>query len=145
MRRNRNVTRAQGFTLIEVMAALSILAIGLLSLAVMQLQAIRSETLGRNTSAAALVARDQMERFQRMRWADLPAVGGWQAQAPVNTTVQSNPANVVQQTYRVDARVRNLVFGWTREVEVRVTWDEPSRPNKSLVLSSVKYRQEKNP
>jgi len=138
----RHAKRARGFTLIEVMAALSILAIGLLSLAVMQLHAIRSETMGRNTSAAALVARDQLERFQRMRWNDLPAVGGWQAQAPVTATVQSNPVNFVQQTFNVAARVRNIVFGWTRAVEVRVTSNEPSRPNKTLVLSSMKYKQE---
>lgn len=142
MRRIRHPRGAKGFTLIEVMAALSILAIGLLSLAVMQIQAMRSETMGRNTSAAALVARDQIERFLRMRWADLPAVGGWQAQPNVVTTVQSNPANVTQQTYRVDARVRDVALGWTREVEVRVTWNEPSRANKTLVLSSMKYKQE---
>lgn len=138
----RRPKRARGFTLIEVMATLTILAIGLLSLAVMQLQAMRSETLGRNTSAAALVARDQMERFLRMRWADLAAGGGWTGQPNVVTTVQSDPANFVQQTYRVETRVQNLVFGWTRQVEVRITWDEPSRANKTLVLSSVKYKQE---
>lgn len=142
MGRMRHPKRARGFTLIEVMAALSILAIGLLSLAVMQLHAIRSETLGRNTSAAALVARDQLERFQRMRWDDLPAVGGWVGQPQVTTTVQSSPANFAQQTYGVEARVRNIVFGWTREIEVRVTWNEPNRPNKTLVLSSMKYNQE---
>ncbi|HVP30496.1 MAG TPA: prepilin-type N-terminal cleavage/methylation domain-containing protein [Myxococcota bacterium] len=132
-----------GFTVIEVMAALTILAVGVLGLALMQLHAMHGERLGRNTTAAALVARDQMERFMRMKWADLPPVGGgWVAQAPVSTTVQSAPANFVEQTFTVAAQVRDLTVGWTRQVDVRVTWNEPERPNKTLVLSSIKYKQE---
>ncbi len=54
----------RGFTLIEVMVAIVILTVGLLSLAQMMVLATSSNTLsGRMTSASAL-AKDQLERLK---------------------------------------------------------------------------------
>ena len=46
----------EGFTLIEAMIAMSILAFGLLALAAMQLHAMKGGASGRNTSEAADIA-----------------------------------------------------------------------------------------
>jgi prepilin-type N-terminal cleavage/methylation domain-containing protein len=64
MRSNEARARERGFTLIEVMVAIVILTVGLLSLAQMMVLATNSNTLsGRMTSSSAL-AREQLERLR---------------------------------------------------------------------------------
>ncbi len=66
--------REGGFTLIEVLIAIVILSVGLLSLAQMMVLATRSNTLsGRMTSSAAL-AREQLERLKAAPFYVNPAV-----------------------------------------------------------------------
>ena len=61
---NKNRGREAGFTLIEVMVAIVILTVGLLSLAQMMVLATNSNTLsGRMTSSSAL-AKEQLERLK---------------------------------------------------------------------------------
>lgn len=63
-RSNRTRAGERGFTLIEVMVAIVILTVGLLSLAQMMVLATSSNTLsGRMTSASAL-AKEQLERLK---------------------------------------------------------------------------------
>lgn len=140
-RRGRPRAR-EGFTLIEVMLALAILGIGLLGLAVMQLHAMRGGTSGRHTTQAAVIARDRMEVLHRVDWSDAAlsdTAGAWSAPATVSHVVQATPADAVEQVYSLSARVtdRTPVL---KEIAVRVTWNEPNRPNRSLVVSSVRFQ-----
>ncbi len=129
-----------GFTLIEVTIALTVLAIGMLALALMQIHAMQQGNQGRHTTRAAVVARDQLERFQRMGWGDIAVTGGWTAPTPVTTVVQATPANRVEQTYNVSWRITDLTAGRTRAIDVRVAWTEKERTApKTLTLSSVRY------
>ena len=144
---NDSKTRARasrGFTLIEIMIAMSILALGLLSVAAMQLHAMRGGSSGRRQTEAATIAEDRMEELQRDGWAagDLDPTGGWVNDSTETTTIQSNSGNTNQQTYTVQRRVANLVVGWTRTVDVRVSWNELNRPNRSVALSSIRYNRE---
>ena len=64
MSERRHHSAEQGFTLIEVLVAIVILTVGLLSLAQTMVVATQSNSLsGRMTSAAAL-AKEQLERFK---------------------------------------------------------------------------------
>ena len=56
---------APGFTLLEIMIALSLLGIGLLSLAAMQLTAMQYGSRGRHLTKAAAVAEARMEILMR--------------------------------------------------------------------------------
>ena len=56
-----------GFTLIEVLVALTIFAIGLISLAGMQMTAIQANTSSQNLTAAVALAEGAMEWFQSLR------------------------------------------------------------------------------
>ncbi len=131
--------RADGFTLLEVMIALAILGFGLLTMALLQLTAMNGGRAGRHATQAAVVARDQMETFQRVAWADasLVATAGWTAPVTVNNVPDGGPGT--EQSYAVTWRITNVDPSWIKNVDVRVTWNEPSFPGRTLTISSTRY------
>ena len=132
---------AGGFTLLEVTIAMALFMAGMLSLSVMQLAALRGGSSGRHTTQAAAFAETKMEELQRLTWTQIAPTAGWAPAEARNNTVQSNP-NQVEQAYTLDWRITDLVAGWTRSVDVRVSWDEKGRPNRSVVFSSIRYNRE---
>ena len=131
-----------GFTLIEITVALGVFAVGMLALAALQLNAMRAGGSGRHATQAAAIAQSQMEQLQRLRWTDLATTGGaFTAAVTQNNTVQGFP-NEVEMSYAVAWRVADVEPGWTRSIDVRVTWDEANRPGRSVVLSSLRYNRE---
>ena len=117
------------------MIALSLLAVGLLALALMQLQAMKGGRAGVVDTYATTLAQDGMERLQRLSWSDVGSTSGWTAATNV-----SHPTN--GGSYQVQWQIADVVADWTRTVDVRVTWDAPGRPNRTRVLSSVRYNWE---
>jgi len=59
-----------GFTLIEVLFALAIFTIGILSLQAMQLAAIQGNVTAQRLTAGATWAADRIERLRRLDYAD---------------------------------------------------------------------------
>jgi len=131
-----NQNRASGFTLVEVMITLVILAFGLLALAAMQLHALRQGAAGRHTGDGGAIARSYLEQATRLPWTTLngAAGAGWVAPAwtgaPSTTVTMNRPsgaAAATEHTYTVEWRVTNVGAGvpvCLRDVEVRVTWNE---------------------
>ena len=140
----RSRARSGGFTLIEVVVAMGILATGLLTVSVAQLYAMRGGRAGRHSTDGAEIARSQIEVFQRMDWADagLSATGGWTANvAPTNLTygaVQTPGVAVIEQSYLVSWRIVN-VGTFLKTIDVRVTWSEPNRPNRSFTVTTMRH------
>jgi len=133
-----------GFTLLEISIALGIFAVGMLGLTAMQLHALRSGSSGRHATQAAAIAQSQMEELQRLRWTDAglaDTAGAFTAPITETNTVQGDP-NQVEMTYAVDWRIADVEPDLTRAIDVRVTWDEENRPNRSVVLSSLRYNRE---
>lgn len=124
-----------GFSLLEVMIALGILAFGLLAMSGMQIHAMRGGASGRQASQAAAIAQDKMEEFQRTAWTNLGNTSGWTS-GDTETPTQGN------QDYIVSWRIADVVANVTKSVDVRVTWSEPRRPNRSLTLSSYRFNRE---
>ena len=131
----RRTAGSQGFTLLEVVIALSLLGIGLLALAVMQLQAMKGGRAAVVDTYATTIAQDGMERLQRLTWSDIGSTSGW-----TTATTSTHPTN--GQSYEVQWRIANEVANWTRTIDVRVTWDAPGRPNRTRVFSSLRYNWE---
>lgn len=121
-----------GFSLLEVMIALTLLGIGLLSLAAMQITALEFGGRGRHMTRAAAIAEGEMEKLQRRSWGDLLPTA-WTA---------PDVRNEDSHTYEVSHRITNVVAGSTRSIDVRVTWDEPGRANRSYALSSMRFNHE---
>jgi len=131
-----------GFTLLEVTIAIGVFAIGMLGLSAMQLHALRSGGSGRHSTQAAAIAQSQMEQLERLRWTDLVTTGGaFTAPVTVDNLVQADTTES-EMSYAVSWRITDVRVGWTRSIDVRVSWDEPQRPNRSVVLSSLRFNRE---
>jgi prepilin-type N-terminal cleavage/methylation domain-containing protein len=134
--------RSAGFTLIEVVVAMGILATGLLAVSAAQLYAMRGGRSGRHTTDAAEVAQSQIEAFQRMDWADpgLAQTGGWGPAGgqAVDRSIERTGDTVVEQSYVLSWRIVN-VGTFLKTIDVRVTWNEPNRPNRSYTITTMRH------
>lgn len=145
----RHARPEAGFTLIEAMVAVAILGFGLLTLAMMQLEAISQGAAGRHSADAAAIARTYLEQVQRLPWSELDtaeAAGTWVSPAWPGATGTvdvevDDPAGstAVNQSYDVNWRVTDVLDGMgnpnpcLRDVEVRVSWDEEDMSNDKIL------------
>lgn len=147
---------AGGFTLIEAMVAMTVLAFGLLTLAAMQLHAFRQGSAGRHTQDAGATVRAYVEQVQRIPWTDLDtaqAAGTWTnpswtgAAATVSKTMSApgGGPDPTEKTYAIQWLVTNVLVGGNpdpclRDVAVRVRWQERDRGAlKALELKTRRY------
>ncbi|MBN1102585.1 MAG: prepilin-type N-terminal cleavage/methylation domain-containing protein [Deltaproteobacteria bacterium] len=120
----RNHKRGEGFTLIEVMVALGILAFGILAIASMQTASLGGISLAGNTTEATTIAMNQLEQLIPLAYTN-PAlsVGTYspttQGQYTVNYSVAAGPLTN------------------TRYIRVTVQWDEKGA-QKTTGLTYVK-------
>jgi hypothetical protein len=109
-----------------------------------QLYAMRGGSTGRHTTDAAAIAHTQIEQLQRMSFGDpaLLQTAGWvvgTVGAQIQTTVQANPAAEVEQTYTIQYRITDVTPNEIKAIDVQVTWNEPNRPNRTLILSTYMH------
>jgi type IV pilus assembly protein PilV len=88
----------KGFTLIEVMIALIILAAGLLALATMQIVSVRSNAFSSEMTYAAMLAQGRLEDVRNMNYDAVTAYG------PTTLPVDPTTKGVA---YRVEQTVQN--------------------------------------
>ena len=94
-----------------------------------------------STPPRRVIGNSQMEILKRTHWDDLVVVG-WTPLQNVNIQVDSPTGLRTEQVYRLQWRITNVVPGQTRSIDVRVLWDEPERPNRSLTYSSLRFNSE---
>jgi prepilin-type N-terminal cleavage/methylation domain-containing protein len=117
-----------GFSLIELLIAMSILAIGMLAAASMQYSAVRNNSTGNVSTQATMLAKAQLEMLknQDIDSATL-APGDYSDPTPIDGN--GNPGGIFNRSWRIDPlgtsarRIRVTVqwkkFGGPRRVEVR--------------------------
>ena len=125
-------SRRAGFSLLETVIALSILAFGLLGLSAMQIVAADFGSRGRNSTQAAAIANGQLEALQRRTWTQ---IGPTAWTAPTTVTARG-------QSYELSWRIADDVAGTTRSIDVRVNWDEPKRSNRQYAVSTIRFNYE---
>lgn len=140
LRRRRERGPAEGFTLIEMMVALGILAFGLLAIFAMQIHALQQGRFGRHTTEAARVAQQRMERLHRLDWGDteLQATGAWTTANTVDVNVDTTSTTVVEQSYDVQHRVTAINTN-LRQIDVRVQWTEGDGTQRRYAASTVRH------
>ena len=81
------ICEQNGFTLLEVLIALTILSVGILAVAQMQIAAIKGNSTARKFSQGIVIAQDQIELALTTSFASLPG---------------ASPAPVVRNGYQVN-------------------------------------------
>jgi len=117
----------RGFTLIEVLVALGILAFGILAIASMQTTSLGGTSRSRNLTQATHVAMDQMEKLLPLSYSSLLTEDG------------SFTETYYDIDYDIDIDVEpNNGIDNTATVTVTVTWDEKGVERKPLQLTYLK-------
>ena len=126
----RQLLDKRGFTLLEVLIAITIFAIGLLAVATMQVSAIRGNRLGCEVTQATSLGQIQIEALKSADIATLIAGG------PYN-----DPNNPIDET-GANGGIFNRSWvianhtALSREVSVTVTWPQGVN-NHQVVLSTI--------
>lgn len=126
-----------GFSLIEMMIAITILGFGLMGIAAMQINVMRGSQGSRNLTAAVSIAQGQLEQLTRLDWSDLP-VAAWSTPVAATSRIDGS-VEQSDRVYMVDQRVTAIIAGQTRAVDVRVSWTDPRRGNRTFNLTTVKF------
>ena len=66
----------EGFSLIEVLVALTILAVGLLALALFQVTAIRGNAIASKWTVATQLSQERLDRFRHLPWDNIVSSNG---------------------------------------------------------------------
>lgn len=139
-----------GFSLIELMIAITILSYGILTMTLMQLTALKQGGAGRHTTDAAAIGRTYLEQVHRLPWVALTAVQdvGWSdpawagVRSSVDTAVNAPSGGLmIENSYAVSWQVSTIATtACMLDVEMRVTWNEAGESRqKSLTLATRRY------
>ena len=141
----------QGFTIVEVMIAISIVAIGMLSVAAMQIYSTNRNTSANRTTRGFVWCSDRMEILKKMPYTDANLVG---APAPGVTYTpaqdgdgidndrdgQIDEAGETGDVNLIWTVVNDAVVPNTKTITVSATWQSPLGNQGRLTLITVRAR-----
>ncbi|MGD8671407.1 MAG: type IV pilus modification protein PilV [Desulfobacterales bacterium] len=120
---------AHGFTLIEVLIAMAIFAIGILAVTTMQMRSINQNASARMQTEATTLAVDWMERLL-----SLPYEDAWLDEAASPYEIQSGNY-IIECTINEDPENLGLPI---KQIQIMVSNPNPNARNKPVILSSIK-------
>ncbi len=121
--RNLKGKNEQGFTLIEVMIAITIFAIGLLAVVSMQVTSIKGNSYSRRTTEGSNLAFGKLEELAGFSYTDPDLTSGFHTEA--------------QNGYTLTWDVGNGPLSNTKKIDIVVQWNEKGI-NKRVLLTSYK-------
>ncbi len=160
-----------GFSLVEVLVALTILVIGLLGVALLQVVSIQGNTFSREMAVATGLSQDMLEKLKTLQWTELKVddaltAGNHPVTADVNRdldgdgeppylAVAAGTANIIDERGfgAADAGRGPLLYTrtWTvtddqpatnmKTIEVTVLWKEKGTTDRSVTITGVKVQE----
>lgn len=119
--------RGQGFTLIEVMVAIGVLAFGILAIASMQTSSLGGTSRANSLTEATTFAMDRMERIMILPYSQVLLQNG---------NVLSSADGVYNATIKINDTPPPTTN--TALVQVEVNWQEKGVNRVPLVLTNIK-------
>ena len=111
---------SQGFTMVEVLMALTIFAIGFLAVSTLVIATTRNNTTGNIVTQATMLAREKIEELKM-------------TQAPVPLTEDSDTSSIFTRTWKITNPMGSAV---ARQIEVTVSWNRRGKSRK-IVLKTI--------
>ena len=106
----------QGFSLIELLIAMCVMALGMLAAASMQYSAVRNNTTGNTATQANMLAKATLEMLKSQDIESTAlAVGDYVDSSPVDA--DGNPGGIYNRSWRIDP-----LGASTRRISVTVAW-----------------------
>jgi type IV pilus assembly protein PilV len=124
--------KEKGFSLIEMLIAMSVLAFGMLAAASMQYSAVRNNTTGNTSTQANSLAKAQLELLKNQDIASTAlTVGDYVDPAPIDAS--GNPGGIYNRSWRIDPLGTSA-----RRIRVTVEWTKFGRSRQVVVRSNTK-------
>ncbi len=123
----------QGFTLIEILIALAIFAVGFLALSSMQITAINTNANARSSTTVINIAKDRAEELMALPYGDADLVG---SVAPGTNHLPAADADLIDNNEdgQVDeaGETGHITISWT------VINDQPRLGTKSVQVTAIR-------
>jgi type IV pilus assembly protein PilV len=130
-RTQNTLKKENGFSLIEMLIAMSVLAFGMLAAASMQYSTVRNNTTGNTATQANSLAKAQLEMLKNQDIASTAlAVGDYVDPTPVDAN--GNPGGIYNRSWRIDPLGTSA-----RRIRVTVEWTKFGRSRQVIVRSNT--------
>ena len=118
-KRPHHTRKNGGFTLLEVLVAMVILAVGLLGMASLSVGIIKGNELSKEVSSATTCARGKMEDVERLGYANTPETSGTVTEA--YNSITEYPDYKRETVTAVDTPATDM-----KTITITVYWDSDS-------------------
>lgn len=132
----------KGFSLIEILIAITIFAIGILAVGKMQITAIKGNSFANDLTNATILAQDRMEKLIGLSYDDTDSLDDTDTddEAGLDDTNaaadHNDPNNPVDGRYNIFWNIaRNYPIDNTKEIRVIVGWTDKGAPKKVSITS----------
>ncbi len=136
----------RGFSLLEVMIALVILAIGLLGLSQMQIIGISGNVSGQKLTTATTLAQDALEKLMNLNYSSLPIDEGTH-NFDTDFPIYNGGVAAAYKTFKGVNYTRNYIadidfpIANTATIVVTINWVDKNGKSHSVSESSVRRRE----
>jgi len=128
----KTLKEERAFSLIELLIAMSVMAIGMLAAASMQYSAVRNNTQGNVSTQASMLAKAQLEMLKNQNiGSDVLLPGDYNDASPVDGN--GNPGGIYNRSWRIDP-----LGTAARRIRVTVQWTKFGDPRSIVVRSNTK-------
>ena len=132
LRIRKTLKEQNGFSLIELLIAMSVLAIGMLAAASMQYSAVRNNTQGNVSTQASMLAKAQLEMLKNQDIGSAVLAPG-DYNDPASIDGNGNPGGIYNRTWRIDP-----LGAAARRIRVTVEWTKFGEPRSVVMRSNTK-------